>query len=155
MTTDNTTIDANDPLNQSCDDIDISYPLLPASNYEMVIKTAIVEPNKAQTGNNLVIQWATVNEQQSTKGQQIAPGAIVLKAYTGLVETPKYSKVMIGQAITRIVKGTKLGAGIKPSDVINNPSQLVGKRAIVKVGLAKETDEFPERNEIKGLVIEA
>jgi hypothetical protein len=119
----------------------------------MTIKTAEVVPNKKQTGDNLVISWANAKEAQSTKGDNIAVGQVVLKHYVGLTETDKYHVKDIAKSVTRVAKAVRL-SGVTPKDVINNPSQLVGKTAIVKVGIRKETEEFAEANEVKSFVIE-
>lgn len=142
-----------DPLSTPCDDIDISYPLLPASNYEMTIKEATLVLNKKETGNNLVTKFANAKEAQSTKGDNIAIGQVVITMYTGLVTTEKYSSKDIAKNITRIVKAAKM-TGVTPADIIANPSQLAGKVVLAKVGIRAETQEFAEANEIKSFVIE-
>jgi hypothetical protein len=145
---------ALDPLATPVGDIDLSRPIAPPSNYEMSIAEASVIPNKAQTGRNLLLKWQNTKEIKSTKGDMMAVKQLTLSQYMGLQATEKKTAKAVAQDIARLAKGVGLSASITPLDVINNPSILVGKLALVKVGHKQETSEYPEGNEIKGVVLE-
>jgi hypothetical protein len=154
----------NDPMGQSCDDIDISYPLLPASNYPMVIKEAKRGPNKAGDGENIELKWANVNAGTSTKGEPVSAGQIVLTSYIGLTPKPERkdestgrtirarTNIDIAKDITKVVKAVKM-TKTTPGAIAADCFILIGKEAIVKIGIRNETANFPESNEIKSFVI--
>ena len=152
-----------DPMSTSVDDIDISYPLLPAANYEMVVKSAVKAENKDKTGENIEIKWANTKPATSTKGAEIVPGQIVLTSYVGLTEKPERqsengktirarTKMDIAKDITRVCKATGV-TGVNPGQIAADPSVLVNKTALVKIGVRDETSQFPESNEIVRLVV--
>ena len=60
----------------------------------------------------------------------------------------------IAQDLTRIIRGAGLPGSTTPRELIDNPTVLAGKTLLVKVGLRQETAEFPESNEVKGVVLE-
>lgn len=155
-----------DPLDQSSDDIDISYPVVAGSDYKMSVKEAKTEPNKDGDGTNLVTIWQNEDELTSTKGEKLVKGQLVLTSYVGLTVKPagerggKMRKAWtnddIGKQITRLIRATGLGGkGIKPREIINNPTVLNGQVALVKVALRQETAEFPEGNQITGFRVES
>ena len=143
-----------DPLATPVGEVDLSYPILPAANYEMTIAEASLVDNKAQTGKNLLLKWKTAKEARSTKGEVLAAGQVTISQYIGLATSDKYTNEMIKKSIARVAKGAGLNASLSARDVINNPSMLVSKTALVKVAVKQETAEYPEGNEIKGVVIE-
>ena len=142
------------PLSTPVGDIDISRPIATAANYEMEIHEPKVANNKRQDGRNLEIKWKNTRELKSTKGDVIAPKQLVLTQYFPLQATEKMTIKQVAQGIARLAKGIGLPASITPNDIINNPSILSGKTALVKVGIKQETTEYPEGNEVKGVVIE-
>lgn len=173
MTENNTTpSDVLDPLDQNCDDVDLSFPILPGANYEMVCVEASVEPNKKKqadasqdgAGDNLVTVWETTKEEKTEKGEIVPAGRISLKQYTGITpyksytdENGKKKKDYTADDVkkqiaffTRAMKKT----GITARQVITNPEILVGGVAIRKVGVRKESGNFPRSNELNGFVIE-
>lgn len=143
-----------DPLSTPVGDIDLSRPLAPASNYEMSVAEATVGPNKAQTGRNLNVKLKSTKEIRSTKGDVMAPGALVLSKYYPLQATDKMSLKQVAQGIARLAKGLGLPASLTATDIINNPSILAGKIGLFKVAVKQETAEYPEGNEVKDIVIE-
>jgi len=147
-------IDEADPLAMEAGSVDLARPIAPASNYILVIKDAKVEPNKKNTGNNLVTKWANTSDITSTKGDIIPAGSMVITQYTGLTPTEKRSNKDIAQDCARLIRGSRLPDATTGRDLINNPTILIGKELMVKVAIKKETDEFPEANEIKGIVLE-
>lgn len=143
-----------DPLNTPCGDIDVSRPIAKAANYEMtIVEATVAEKNGDATRHNVVIKLKSTKEAKSTKGDVMHAGALVLKAYYPTKETEKMTRKEVGQKFAKLVKGVGLPAAVTPGDVINNPSVLVGKIGIFKVGIKAETSEFPEGNEIKDVVV--
>lgn len=143
-----------DPLDvQGGDGIDLSYPLLPAGNAKMTIAEATVSPNKKQTGNNFVLKWKNAEEVTSTKGDVLPPGRISITSYIGLTVTDKRTAKQIQADVERLRRGAGLPA-MKLSEIRDNPSILAGKTMVVKVGVRQETDEYPESNEIKSIILE-
>lgn len=162
---------AVDPMDQSCDDIDISFPMVPASNYSMRVKSCerVLSKKAKEAGEeldlnnlnsgNLKITWENTTEIQSTKGEQLEPGRIALTQHISLSPTKgsadkkAYTIEDIKRRVTRVVRGTGL-KGVSVSDVIRNPSILIDREGVVKVKVKKETAEFPEGNEIGDVIVE-
>lgn len=154
---------ANQLGEETCDTVDISYPMLPANTYPFVVKKAEVVNNADETGKNIKIQWENAQEQQSTKGEQLLPGQIVISSYVGLTEKPARTEngksikartlTEIKKDMAKVLKATSM-SGTSLKDFLANPSMIEGRQAMVKVGVRKETSDFPESNEIKSLVIE-
>jgi hypothetical protein len=145
---------STDIFDQSAGDIDLSRPIAPASNYQMLLTEPKIEPNRKGTGNNLVVKWKSTTEIMSTKGDVINPGALVITQYIGLTETEKRKSKAIAQDIARLIRGGGLPVETKISEVMANPTLLAGKTMLVKVKIRQETTEFPESNEIGGIVLE-
>lgn len=143
-----------DPLDMGAESIDLSRPIAPASNYPLSIKEATKQPNKKNTGENLVLKWVSTTDISSTKGDVIPAGRLVMTQYMGLTPSDKRSAKDIGQDIARLIRGGRLPGSTTPRDVINNPSLLVSKTLLVKVSVRTETAEFPESNEVKSIVLE-
>lgn len=145
----------NDPLDTKVDDIDVSYPVIPAGLYTLGIKSAEVKPSK-KGGQNLVVQFETKEATQSVKGEQVAAG-FVLTNNVGLTPTEKYSAIDIGKRIASICQSAQL-LGVSPRDIINDPKKLVGRTVLAKVQVSAErTDKetgsvYPERSEIASFV---
>ena len=143
-----------DPLSTPVGDVDLSRPIAPPSNYEMVVAAAAVGPNKAQTGRNLEIKVKSTKEIKPIKGDMMAVGQLTLTKYYPLQATEKMSINAVAKGIARLCKGLGLPASLTANDVINNPTILTGKIGLWKVGHKQETSEFPEGNEVKDIVIE-
>jgi hypothetical protein len=143
-----------DPLDIAANEVDLSYPLAPASNYQMSIFSAEKLPNRKGTGDNLKLVWKSVSEITSTKGDTMRPGTLTVTQYVGLAETDKRSRKDIAKDLVRLIKGGGLPGDTTPSAVINNPTLLTGKTMLVKVGIRQATSDYAESNEVKGVVIE-
>ena len=149
------TIETNlDPLDSASDSIDLSFPIVPAGIYPLAIAEAVVKPNKRNDGNNLVIKWKSTTELTSTKGDICPPGQIVVMQYIGCSVVEKRTAKQIAQDITRLIRGGRLPGETKPSEVIANPTLLAGKVMPVKIAIQQDTDEFPESNKVKQVVVE-
>lgn len=146
-----------DPLDENLNDVDLSYPLLPAALYDFMIKDVTRKSNKAGTGEILEIKLATVNTEVSTKGVEQSPG-LVLTHRIGI--TPHeadayYGKEYTIEQIKRSLASLARGAGVTCTarELLNNPAMLKGCQVRAKVSIRKETEEFPESNEVRGFVI--
>lgn len=162
---------AKDPMEQSCDEIDISFPIIPASSHRLIVKSAERGLSKKQkeageeldlsslSSGNLKITWMNTTPITSTKGESLEPGRVVMSEYIGLTPTEAsgdkkaYTTEDIKKRITRVVKAVKL-QGVSPADIIRQPSMLKDREALVKVKVRKETADYDEGNEVAGYTIE-
>lgn len=154
-----------DPLDTNVNEIDTSWPRLPAANYDLKISKAVKEQTKAQDGDRLTIVFETTTPQKSTNGETIAPGGIKVSHYIGVTERPArtetrdgkevhieaYTGEKIGKAVAAVGKAARLN--VTPRELINNPAQLEGKTLRCKVKNNKETDQFPESNKIAEFIV--
>src|SRR5690348_13734664 len=119
-----------DPLDTNVNQIDTSYPRLPAANYDLKISSAKKEPTKANDGSErLTVVFETTTPQKSTNNETIAPGGIKITHYIGITEKPArtengkainaYTGENIGKAIASVGKAARLNA--TPREIINNP----------------------------------
>jgi hypothetical protein len=136
-----------DPLDTNVNDIDTSYPLLPATYYMMKLEGCKVEPNSKGTGENLVLPHKTIEKAQDVKGNEVQPGLVVTR-WVSLTETDKRTIDAIKKDVARIAQAFGVNATVR--QIINSPASLDGKTARTKVTVKKETDEFPASNGIGG-----
>lgn len=134
---------SSDPLDENINDVNTDYPILPASWYVFRIDGAKKEPNRAGTGENLVVPLKLVEPAQDKKGETVSPG-MVLTHRCSVTPTEKYTVDMLKKNVSRLAKAAGLICTVR--DIINNPSMLDGKALKVKVKVNKETSEFPESN---------
>lgn len=153
--TENTTPMA-DPLDTNVNDIDTSYPVLPATHYMLKIEGAKVEPTKNNDGNRLTIPFRTVEKVQDKKGNEVLPGHQITH-YIGVTERPEhldekgrtiaaYTLDSIKKSIARVAKAAGVSATVR--QILDNPAMLDGKIVRAKVKVNKETDQFAESNSI-------
>ena len=139
-----------DPLDQNIDDIDVSFPRLAVGLYELQIAKVEKVPNNAGTGENLKVELKTTKEAVSTVGEAVGTGMTLIHNIS-LTPTEKYGVENMKRNITSFA----LSAGLKNRtvrSVINAGQELAGKFVTAKIGIQRETDEFPERNTIKAFV---
>lgn len=147
-----------DPLDTNVNDVDTSYPLLPAAYYSFKLEGCKKEQNKKGTGDNLVIPHKTVEATRDVKGQDVAPG-LVITTYCSLTETaggeldakgkPKkaYTIDDIKKNVARVAKAAGVNATVR--QIINSPSLLDGHVVKAKVKINPENDEFSASNGIQ------
>lgn len=128
-----------DPLDTNVNDIDTSFPLLPATIYELRVEKATTEPT-SKGGQQIVMKMKTTQETTSVKGDAV-PAGFPLTKRIAVTETPRYTSRQIGQAIARVGKG--LGVNATPREIINSPTMLEGKIATWNVTIRKATAEYP------------
>lgn len=138
-------------LNIELKGIDTSMPRLEAGEYLCSIKEVKMEENKAKTGHNMVVQFATMEDAQSTTGDTLAPGWTLSKYYP-LQQSENEKAPDFRRDICRLVD-----AAFKIEDDSDRPDlneetllQLVGQEVVVKVAL-RESDEYGIQNEIKSI----
>lgn len=152
----NETQQTNDPLDTVVDDIDLSYPIVPAGIHEMKITKAEKKQNSAKTGENLVITLQATKQLQDVKGNTVQN--FTLTNNISLVETEKYLRVDIGKRIAAVAQAAEL-RGVKASEVIANPTMLVGRVVNVKTSVSQERTDpatgriYEPRSEVHSFVI--
>lgn len=137
-------------LEQSVNDIDTSRPRLAAGVMELEIVEAKVEPNKAGDKDNLNLQLKTISDQTTTEGDR-EPAGFYLFHTISLTPTEKYTAKRITDAIAQVCQSARVNG--KLGDVLKDVAILKGRTVVAKVGLQKETDEYPERNTIKDFIV--
>jgi hypothetical protein len=141
------------PLTESIGSVDLSYPRLQPSNYEVGIENAERIPNKAGTGFNLRLNFKTVADGTSTHGD-VVPSGVKLTMYIGLTESDRRPLGAIKKDVARLGRAARLPVETTIQQIMDNPEMLVGRTLIAKVGIRQATAEFPESNEVKGIVLE-
>lgn len=148
---------ANDPLDTNVNDVNTDYPILPASHYMFRLDECAKTPNKAGTGDNLVVKHKLIDGAQDVKGEPVSPG-FVITSYISLTETTggngkqPYTIDNIKKSVSRVAKAAGINATVR--EIINNPAILNGKAVRAKVGISKETSEYPASNNINGYATE-
>ncbi len=145
-----------DPLDTNVDDIDLSYPIIPAGIHEFKITKAEKKQNGAKTGDNLVITLVATGPKQDTKGATIQN--FTLTNNISLVETEKYFRVDIGKKIAQVAQAAEV-RGVKASEIIANPTMLVGRVVQVKTAISQERTDpnsgriYEPRSEVHSFVV--
>ena len=137
-------------LEQSTADIDTSRPRLAAGVMELEIVEAKKEPSKDGEKENLNLQLKTIKEETATTGDREAAGFYLFHTIS-LSPTEKYTGQRIVQALGELCQSARVN--VKLGVLLDDPSILKGKTVVAKVALQKETDEYPERNNIKNFIV--
>ena len=145
-----------DPLDANVDDVDTSYPVLAQGNYNLRIKSAKKQPNKAQTGENLVIAFETIDSARSNKGVDIAPGFVITHYISVTPREPEgekrgYTVEDIKKSVAELAKAAKVKGSVR--EIIDNAVQFEGTVVNAKVKIQPEQNGFPESNRINGFNI--
>ena len=144
-----------DPFAVETGSVDISFPIIIAGNVHAEIKSAeVVDGKKVEGSKNIKVTYVTTQDTTSTKGDVIPAGSVTFFQHICITVTDKLTLDMIKKAVTRLAKAAGLPATTTIRSIMDDPSQLNGKPVVIKVKVAKETTDFPERNEVAGLVIE-
>lgn len=136
-----------DPLDTNVNDVDTSYPILPAASYSFKLDGCKVQRNKANTGDILVVPHKLNEKTQDRKGNDVFPGLTIIHRVS-ITETPEYTTENIKKNVARLGKAANVSATVR--QIMNSPSLLDGKIVQAKVKVNKETSEFPESNGIAG-----
>ncbi len=146
----------SDPLDTNVEDVDLSYPIIPAGIHEMKITKAEKKTNGAKTGENLVLTLQATSPKQDTKGNVVQN--FTLTNNISLVETEKYFRVDIGKKIAAVAQAAEI-RGVKASEILANPTMLVGRVVNVKTSVSQErTDKetgriYEPRSEVHSFVV--
>jgi|SRR5438132_404212 len=145
-----------DPLDTKVDDIDISYPIIPAGIHEFKIDKVEIASNKEKTGNNMTVHLSATSPKQSIKGETV--NNFKLSTIISLTETEKYLAVDIGKRIATVAQAAEV-RGVTPREIIENPTVLVGRVVNVKTQVSQErTDKatgrvYEPRSEVASFVV--
>lgn len=129
-------------------------PIIPPGNYRCKVVKVEQVRNSKDTGNLIKIQLGLLDEGvTAVGGSEVVKPGFPLFAQIAITPTPNYAK----EAIDRALKSFMLAAGV-PTD---NPgkgafyplNRYEGQVVVAKVKVSKETDDWPERNEVKGYVL--
>jgi hypothetical protein len=128
--------------------VDTSYPVLAAGVYPFKVDTAIVKPNKANTGHLLELDCELLVDATDSKGKPIKAG-YKMTHRCGLSPTDKYSLEDIAKNVATIqdaILGHRVALDAFDTDM------LIGQRFIAKTKVTAETNEYPEKAEFGRLV---
>lgn len=141
-----------DPLDMGAGSVKTGFPLLQhAGPCELIIKDATVAPGKKDPNKQVITLLLNTNkEYMSTDNETLHPG-FPLRDYVVIDTSTPEGKARTVKSIAAICKATGQ-KDLTPRQVIDKPSVLVGRILMAKVGIAKETDGFPESNKIKQYV---
>jgi hypothetical protein len=151
-----------DPLAGTGDEVDQSYPILPAAKYQVIVKSAEIVPGKKDPSSQLIkIAYANAKGETTVKGEQVEAGEVQFTQHILITPTGKMTEKMIKKAVARFAVATGNGSlqlrelveDIRKSTK-DSPSCVVDKPLTIKVAVASETTDFPERNEVKEIVLE-
>lgn len=134
-------------LTNDLSDTSTESPIVPKNDYPMTV--AKVEQSKSEkTGNNMiVVQLKSLNPITAINGETLPAGALYL--FHRIVITP--TEKMSAEQVKRNLKRFQVACGVR-SGPFYPLDQYVGKNVMASVGISKATDDYPERNEIKGFV---
>lgn len=140
-----------DPLDTNVSDINTDYPKVPANTIvDMQISEAKIEDNQKGTGQNLKFKLKALRPLTSVTGESVA--TFTLNHNISLTPTEKYSATDVAKNLAKLAKACKLSC--TPREIITTPTMLDGKIAHdVKIGMQKESEEYPERNNVKDFVL--
>lgn len=143
--------EAVDPFAVNTEDTDTSMPLLAAGLADLVISEAEVADAKKNPGSQtLRLVLKTTADGMSTKGEPLSAG-FPLFHYISITPSESYPATRIAKAVAMVCQAAGV-TGVTVRQVLDDPSMLVDKVVRCKVGIRKETDDFPESNTIKTFV---
>jgi len=139
-------IQEHDPYDVPAGSVDTSFPrLVPNKLYPLEVIEAEVRTNDEQR-ESLRIVLKTTEDAYSTTGDPVNKGFPVYH-YVSLTPSDKYTHETIKKNLALIMQALGL-VGMKISNFKQNPGLIVGKVVVVKLGLRKADDEYPESNKI-------
>lgn len=139
-------------LNVELAGVDTARPLIPDnSQVPMLVKEVAVDDNKARTGKNLIVTFATAAPCVSTKNKQINPGFVLTKYYP---LQPSQKQIDSGMGDRPFIDLSMLVDALFGTDESNRPnltgevvSQMTGKQALVVIRI-RDSEDYGEQNEI-------
>jgi len=130
---------------KSLADIELGQPLIAPGTYFFRIEKAEVSPNKARTGNNLVLELRLLDEKvMDWEGvKEIENRGLKYTRYTSLTITDTYDE----DAMNRSLKEIAVAIGL-PDDADLNVEDIPGKCVKAQVRYREPEGTFSARNEI-------
>ena len=128
--------------------VDTSMPRLEPGTYAMSIASVSIKPNKAGTGRNMQVEFATTSQANSTKGDTIHEGYKISKYYplqqAENANAPNFKRdiCILIDAVFGTTQETRPALN---SETINS---MKGKIVDVIVGVST-SDQYGESNEVK------
>ena len=124
-------------------DVELGQPVFAEGTYHALIKNAEVKPNKQNTGNNLVLEYALTEPILLGKDgkEHQNKGKYALTLYVSLVPKDNYDP-------NQRLKELSLAIGNAESDDLEL-DQLKGKPVMVKLGIKAAEGQYREGNEIQ------
>lgn len=144
----NQTPDIDPILTNDLGDVSPDQPLVPANDYNMVVKS-LDNATSEKTGNKMiVIKLQSSDPITAVSGETIPAGGVTLT--TRIMISPTEKRTV--EAIKRDLKRFQLACGIT-SGPFYPLEQYQDRTVKVNVGFAKKTPDYPEdRNEVKRFV---
>jgi hypothetical protein len=121
-----------------------AMPVLKPSLHSAIIKKVELEPNKKNTGSNLVLEHTLVNQVEADDGKVINPGFTVfdlislVKTFKDDGETVNYNPVEKLVAVIEAVTGEKSGS-LTPREMVSLIQSFVGRQIAFRTVI--ENDE--------------
>lgn len=140
--------DVSDPFDVASGEVDTSFPRLNPRVYRMTIRDPEVAESKNKPGAFLlVMKLETTEEAKDTRGEVLHKG-FKFTHRVSITASEKRDNEAIKRDLATILQCALGDAskGMKIRAFLDNPKIIDGKIVDVKVGLQKETDEFPESN---------
>jgi len=126
--------------------VETGMPLLPEMLVALQVTEINLTPNKAGTGHNLNIKFATTEPMTSTEGKAINPGFPVFDLIS-LAPTEKYDPKPKLAEFKEAATGSKTGP-------FNPIEQYIGAVVTVRLGIER-SDEYGNKNRIKRYIKKA
>lgn len=150
--------DEADPLDMGVGDVDTSFPKLQPGLYDVEVDGVEINPSKATEGAEVMkLTYKTTQDATDTRGEHVNKG-FPLYDYVALTPTQggngkqPYTAKDIAKKLATIAQVCGLTTETPRQIIDAKGAQLVGKVIRIKVGLSKETAEFPESNKVKQYV---
>lgn len=141
----------NDPLNLGIDlnQVDTGRPVLVAGTYQMNVASVEVQDNKAGTGRNLIVDFATTAPATSTKDKEVAAGFRVRNYYPLQPSDKKPENDLWQQRLAQLqdaVLGTTQGD--RPPF---NPHEFKDKMVMIVLDI-ESSEEYGDQNRVKRIL---
>lgn len=145
----------SDPLDTNVEEVDLSYPIVPAAIYEFKISKVEKKPTKKE-GQMIVITLVATKPLQSVKGETLQN--FTLTHNLVITPTEKLQLVDIGKNVSRVAQAAEI-RGVTARQIIDNPTQLVNRVVNVKTQVSQERTDpetgriYEPRSEVHSFVV--
>ena len=134
-------------LDEDLGSVDTSMPVIKGGlTVELEVTSVSEEPNKDNSGNNLVIKTRTVKELPSTKGPMINAGFpltkyISLTPVEGRADKKDYRKEDIRKNLAQFLEAVEGKKG-----VLNPTERFKGMHVLAKITVSPGNSQFPNES---------